>query len=74
METEARAAAARMSETFIAFARTGDPNNAAIPAWAPYELERRPTMIFDVDIRSVDDPRGDERRLFQVAPFLKQGT
>ena len=71
---EAREVARRMSETFIAFARTGDPNNAAIPHWAPYDLERRPTMIFDVDTRSVDDPRADERRLFQVAPFLKQGT
>ncbi|WP_298163291.1 carboxylesterase/lipase family protein [Brevundimonas sp.] len=71
---EAIEVARRMSETFIAFARTGDPNNAAIPAWAPYDLERRSTMIFDVDTRSVDDPRGDERRLFQVAPFLKQGT
>ncbi|MFC5343228.1 carboxylesterase/lipase family protein [Brevundimonas staleyi] len=71
---EAREVARKMSETFIAFARTGDPNNAAIPAWAPYDLERRPTMVFDVDTRSVDDPRADERRLFQVAPFLKQGT
>ena len=72
--TEARAVAARMSETFIAFARTGDPNNAAIPAWAPYDLEQRPTMIFDVATRLENDPRADERRLFQVAPFLKQGT
>lgn len=71
---EALALARRMSETFIAFARTGDPNNPAIPAWAPYDLERRATMIFDVQTRSADDPRGDERRLFQVAPFLKQGT
>ncbi|CAN5328876.1 carboxylesterase/lipase family protein [soil metagenome] len=71
---EALAVAERMSETFIAFARTGNPNNATIPAWSPYDLERRPTMVFDVDTRSVDDPRADERRLFQVAPFLKQGT
>lgn len=71
---EALEVARKMSETFIAFAKTGDPNNAAIPAWAPYDLDRRPTMIFDVDTRSVDDPRADERRLFQVAPFLKQGT
>lgn len=71
---EALEVARRMSETFIAFARNGDPNNPAIPAWAPYDLERRATMIFDAETRSVDDPRGDERRLFQVAPFLKQGT
>ncbi|WP_269514525.1 carboxylesterase/lipase family protein [Brevundimonas subvibrioides] len=71
---EALEVARRMSETFIAFARTGDPNNAAIPTWAPYDLERRPTMIFDVETRPMDDPRADERRLFQVAPFLKPGT
>lgn len=71
---EALAVAAKMSETFIAFARTGNPNNGAIPEWAPYDLERRPTMVFDVETRSVDDPRAEERRLFQVAPFLKQGT
>jgi para-nitrobenzyl esterase len=71
---EARTVAARMSEAFIAFARTGNPNNAAIPAWAPYDLDQRPTMIFDVDTRVENDPRADERRLFQTAPFLKQGT
>lgn len=74
MGPQGRAVAAKMSETFIAFAKTGNPNNAAIPTWAPYDLERRPTMIFDLDTRSMDDPRADERRLFQVAPFLKQGT
>lgn len=63
-----------MSETFIAFARTGDPNNAAIPAWGRYTLPERATMIFDVDSRIENDPRADERRLFQTAPFLKQGT
>lgn len=66
--------AAAMSETFIAFARTGDPNNAAIPAWGRYTLPERTTMIFDVDSRIENDPRADERRLFQTAPFLKQGT
>lgn len=71
---EARALAARMSEAFLAFAKTGNPNTAAIPAWAPYDLERRPTMIFDVETRMENDPRADERRLFQTAPFLKQGT
>ena len=71
---EARKAAEAMSETFIAFARTGDPNNAAIPRWDRYTLPERATMIFDVNSRAENDPRGDERRLFQTAPFLKQGT
>ena len=72
--SEARAVAARMSETFIAFAKTGDPNNAAIPQWGRYTLPERATMLFDVDSRIENDPRADERRLFQTAPFLKQGT
>lgn len=71
---EARRAADAMSETFIAFARTGDPNNAAIPRWNRYTLPERATMIFDANSRAENDPRGDERRLFQTAPFLKQGT
>ncbi|MEN5363858.1 carboxylesterase/lipase family protein [Brevundimonas intermedia] len=74
MGAEAMKVAAIMSETFIAFARTGDPNNAAIPAWGRYALPERATMIFDVDARVEHDPRADERRLFQTAPFLKQGT
>lgn len=71
---EALKVAEAMSESFIAFAKTGDPNCAAVPTWAPYDLTRRPTMIFDAVSRMEDDPRSDERRLFQVAPFLKQGT
>ncbi len=71
---EARKVAEAMSETFIAFARTGDPNNARIPAWGRYTLPERATMIFDVDSRVENDPRADERRLFQTAPFLKLGT
>ncbi|MBJ7483922.1 carboxylesterase/lipase family protein [Brevundimonas sp.] len=71
---EALGVANAMSETFIAFARTGNPNNAAIPTWNPYSLPERATMIFDVESRSENDPRAAERRLFQTAPFLKQGT
>jgi para-nitrobenzyl esterase len=71
---EARQVAEAMSETFIAFARTGDPNNAAIPTWGRYTLPERQTMIFDVESRTENDPRAEERRLFQTAPFLKKGT
>jgi para-nitrobenzyl esterase len=70
----AKAVANQMSEAFLAFARTGDPNCAAIPAWGKYTLPQRATMVFDETSRMVDDPRKEERELFSVAPFLKEGT
>ncbi len=52
-----------MSESWIAFARTGDPNNGALGSkWGPYDLERRTVMLFDAESVAVDDPHGDERR------------
>lgn len=60
--TEQTAALAHaMCESWIAFARTGDPNNDAVPEWAPYDLERRTVMLFDVPPAAVDDPHRDER-------------
>lgn len=50
-----------MSASWLAFARTGDPNNSAVPAWAPYDLDRRTVMHFDVPPVAVDDPHRDER-------------
>jgi para-nitrobenzyl esterase len=70
----ARKVADQMSAAFLAFARTGDPNCAAIPAWGKYALPKRATMVFDETSAMVDDPRREERELFSVAPFLKEGT
>ena len=71
---DAHSMADKMSEAFLAFARSGDPNGRGLPKWEPYELCRRQTMIFDDPARLVDDPRGGERRLFAKVPFLQQGT
>ena len=50
-----------MSESWLAFVRTGDPNNAAVPEWRPYDLERRTVMHLDVPPVAVDDPFPEER-------------
>ncbi|MET9295038.1 carboxylesterase family protein [Streptomyces sp. NPDC003077] len=50
--------AARVHETWVRFARTGDPG------WAPYDTERRSTMRIDGEWTQVDDPRGRERRVW----------
>ena len=70
----AHAVAAMMSETFIAFARTGNPDNGAIPAWPPYDEVRRSTFIVDQAMRVENDPRSEERKLFAMVPYLKPGT
>lgn len=73
-EANAQKVADRVSNTFIAFARTGDPNNKTIPHWPHYELQHRPTMIWDSVSRVEDDPRGEERKLINQAPYLQPGT
>jgi para-nitrobenzyl esterase len=70
----ARRMAERMSDAFIAFARTGDPNSRGLPVWERYELPQRRTMLLDDEPRAIDDPRGAERRLFAQVPYLQQGT
>lgn len=70
----ARQMAAVMSETFIAFAKTGNPNNKMLPEWKPYGLEKRETMVFDLPPHLESDPRGRERQLFDKVPFIQQGT
>src|SRR5262249_10971305 len=51
----------QMSETFIACARTGEPNNRHIPRWEKYSLARRQTMVFAGPAHLEDDPRGAGR-------------
>ena len=70
----ARSVAARLSDAFIAFARSGDPNHPGLPAWTPYRLPDRETMVFDVEPRLENDPRGDERRFFAQTPYTQPGT
>ena len=53
--------AATVSSAWIRFALTGNPG------WAAYTTTKRSTMMFDDPSRVVDDPRGEQRRLFATA-------
>jgi para-nitrobenzyl esterase len=57
---EARALAARMSEAWVRFARSGDPGHPGLPKWAPFTAARRTTMIFNDVCEAKDDPDGAE--------------
>lgn len=63
-----------MCEALLAFARSGNPNTKAIPTWPRYELEHRPTMIFDAPVHVENDPRGAERKFFAGAEYIQPGT
>jgi para-nitrobenzyl esterase len=70
----ARQVSATMQRALLSFAKAGDPNYQGLPRWEPYTLPRRATMVFDVESRLADDPRGAERQLFSKVPFIQQGT
>jgi para-nitrobenzyl esterase len=61
---DAHEIAARISATWIAFARNGTPDNPAIPSWPAYSAEARPTMIFDTACRAAHDPDREARLLW----------
>jgi para-nitrobenzyl esterase len=71
---EMRGLVDQLSESWIAFARTGDPNNGYVPYWPAYDPSTRSTMAFDRVSQVVGDPRGIQRALFPkvsavVGPF-----
>ncbi|GAA0679608.1 carboxylesterase/lipase family protein [Sphingomonas insulae] len=71
---DARTASQAMQDSFVAFARTGDPNHAGLPRWPAYALDTRATMIFDARSRVENDPRRWERELFARVPYIQPGT
>jgi len=57
---EAMALADKLSDTWIAFARTGNPNNPKMPQWPAFTAKNRPTMVFNNVSKVVDDPLHEE--------------
>ena len=74
IDYDVRLAEREMSDAWLAFARTGNPNTSGLPQWPTYDATRRATMVFDRHVRVVDDPRGDQRRMFARVPYVQPGT
>jgi para-nitrobenzyl esterase len=64
---EARALAARISSTWVQFARTGNPNHSGLPQWPAFDPVKRPTMIFDNTCAVKDDPDGEELKALEAS-------
>ena len=50
----------QMQDAWIAFARSGDPQHAGIPAWSRFGVDanEQHVMLFDTESRVVADPAG----------------
>jgi para-nitrobenzyl esterase len=58
---EAMVLADKVSHTWIAFARTGNPNASKLPRWTAFNATDRPTMVIDNDSKLVNDPIREQR-------------
>ena len=61
--------ATTMSEAWLHFARTGDPNHEGMPEWPSYSAPQRSTMIFGRgESAPADDPSALARELWSRLP------
>jgi para-nitrobenzyl esterase len=55
------ALADKVSDSWIAFARTGDPNQAKLPHWPAFNASDRPTLVINNQSKVVGDPIREQR-------------
>jgi para-nitrobenzyl esterase len=58
---EAMALADKVSDAWIAFARTGNPNTPKLPHWPAYDAKDRATMVINNVSKVVNDPLHEQR-------------
>nr|MBP9231541.1 carboxylesterase/lipase family protein [Phenylobacterium sp.] len=62
-----------IASAWVALAATGRPDNPQTPAWAPYDLARRDTLVFGHPTQSVSDPRGFFRAYWEKDAAGRRG-
>jgi para-nitrobenzyl esterase len=70
---ERYALASTMAASVTAFARTGVPNAAGLPAWPAFDITTRPTLVFGNNTRVVSDVWGEERRAMAAMRARRDG-
>jgi para-nitrobenzyl esterase len=61
---EAKTVSKLMMDTWLSFARTGDPNHGKLPFWQPYDLKTRSTMMLGLNSNLKEDPIEDYRKVW----------
>ncbi len=57
----------KVSDAWIAFARTGNPNTPKLPHWPAFDAKDRATMVFNNESKVVNDPLKEQRlAMFQA--------
>lgn len=69
---EAVALADKVSDAWIAFARSGDPNVPKLPKWPAYTTTQRATMLFNDESQVANDP--DKRTRVAMEKALGFGS
>ena len=54
----------RFASSWVAMAKSANPNNSKIPSWPAYDTNTRATMIFDSEVRVENDPRSEIRKFW----------
>lgn len=61
---EGRLMVDRFASAWTNFAKNGVPNSDLTPDWTPYDLDKRATMVFDINTRVEIDYRREFRLLW----------
>ena len=62
---------AKVMGAWISFAQSGNPNHAGLANWPAFNIEDRPTMIFDDECRAENNPKPDDlARINACPPFI----
>jgi para-nitrobenzyl esterase len=59
--TGAQSLADKVSDAWVAFARSGDPNTPKLPHWPAFDATERATMMFDNRCLVQNDPLREQR-------------
>ncbi|HWW20081.1 MAG TPA: carboxylesterase/lipase family protein [Steroidobacteraceae bacterium] len=62
----AQAVSDQMSDAWLAFAKTGNPNHARLAHWPAYSLPARAMMLFNVNSHVIDDYEAPARAFWEA--------